>query len=646
MATDGTTTVALVGAGPRGTSVLERLISHWAAARTADGARLRIHVIDPFPPGPGHVWRQGQSRLFLMNTQSFFPTVVPGHGMRPRPVAGHSFDEWRTLMRADGADHGLRADGDLDELWKLESTDFPSRTLYGSYLRWTFEQLRAAAPETVSVEIHRTSALAVRRAGTSFTVELDGGGSVAADAVVLSLGHLPSRLRPDQRRLAEGARAAGLRYWPPAVPADVDWAEVPGTEPVLVRGMGLNFFDVMGQLTEGRGGRFVGTGAGPGAALRYEPSGREPKIIAASRRGAPYSAKARLQSYYPRSLRLRHCTEQAVRRFAAANITPGFNHDLWPLLHKDALWAYYSTLAKAAPDAFTSDPDGFLGRLDELLGPAGAAPAHGWEQAVSELVHSGIAPGERLDLEALAAPFRGQSFPSHAAFDDAVLSYLEQDARRSAEGEADPVKMAVGALNAGRAVIKDIVADGGITDESWAGELRGWFEPFVEGLASGPPALRAEQLAALVRAGIVSFVGPDPVFSMDPETGCFSAESAWVDAPAFTARSMIEALAPANRVAVNESPLLEQLLQDGLVRPRLMMLAEGTPVQTPGLDVTRPPYRPLDAHGHPVDGLYVLGLQLSSAQWGTAIAAEANPRFRSGDRTLRDADAVARDILS
>src|SRR3954469_7112962 len=67
--------VAIVGAGPRGTSVLERLLANQRLR--ADGTSLQIHLIDPYPPGSGHVWRRDQSRLFLMNTPSLFPTVVP-----------------------------------------------------------------------------------------------------------------------------------------------------------------------------------------------------------------------------------------------------------------------------------------------------------------------------------------------------------------------------------------------------------------------------------------------------------------------------------------------------------------------------------------------------------------------------------------
>jgi hypothetical protein len=115
------------------------------------------------------------------------------------------------------------------------------------------------------------------------------------------------------------------------------------------------------------------------------------------------------------------------------------------------------------------------------------------------------------------------------------------------------------------------------------------------------------------------------------------------------ARTMVEALAPANRVSVNESPLLEQLLADGLVRPRTMMTVEGTPVQSSGLDVSPHPYRPVAANGEVAKRVFVLGLQLSATQWGTAIAAEAvqqaGPVYASGQRTLRDADEIARAIL-
>jgi len=715
----------VIGAGPRGTSVLERLLANWASAGSA--GTLHIDVVDPYPAGPGHVWQPGQSRLYLMNTQSFYPTVVPEDPELAPPLAGHTFDQWRERQQAHP--HPSLTDEERAEVSRLGEADFPSRALYGRYLRSTLEELLTVLPAGVSVDFHAATATSVRHAATRpagasvlaaasgpagaaeasvrFDVVLDDGTVLTVDSVVLAVGHLDARLNPEQRELLSAAEELGLLYVPPAAPADVDWSRVPAGKPVLVRGMGLNFFDVMGQLTEGRGGRFV---AGEdNSELTYLPSGREPLIIAASRRGTPYRAKATLTGYYPGTVRLRYCTEDAIAKFAGSGIRPSFDYDLWPLLHRDAVWAYYSTLARSQPDAILTDPAEFLRALDESLRPHAHSTAK-WEHTAESVIAVHVRAAHRLDLLGLAAPLAGRSFDSRAELDAAVVDYLLDDARRSALGEDDPVKMAIGALHHGRAVLKTAVADSGITDESWVAGLRGWFESFVEGLASGPPALRSAQLAALARAGIVRFVGPDPKFGVNRRARTFTAASPWVGggtdesadggaegaamepagvggaaaggagvrgfvgsagvigaasgtanagavrarmenavAGAVSAAAMIEALAPANRVAVNSSPLLEQLLAEGLVRPRLMMTVEGTPVQTTGLDVVPHPYRPLGANGSVTPGLYVLGLQLSATQWGTAIAAEARPKtgpvYRSGQRTLRDADEIARDIL-
>ncbi len=516
---------ALIGAGPRGTSVLERLLANWAPA--APGATLHIDVIDPYPAGPGHVWQPGQSRLYLMNTQSFYPTVVPEDPELAKPLAGRTFDQWREAQRR--APHpGLSAE-ERTELAGLGAADFPSRALYGRYLRCTLEELLERVPDGATVEFHQTAATSVRPAGPAgnagFDVGLADGTVLTVGSVVLALGHLESRLNPEQRDLQSAAEELGLRYLPPAAPADVDWSGIPAVQPVLVRGMGLNFFDVMGQLTEGRGGKFLPSPDGTG--LTYLPSGLEPKIIAASRRGTPYRAKATLAGYYPAAVQLRYCTEEALARFAAAGIVPAFDHDLWPLLHRDAVWAYYSTLARSQPDAVGADPAGFLAALEEALRPHAHSTVK-WEDAAREVIEGSVRPYHRLDLLGLAAPLAGRTFAARAELDAAVVDYLLDDARRSALGEDDPVKMAIGALHHGRAVLKTAVADGGITDESWVAGLRGWFESFVEGLASGPPALRSEQLAALARAGVVSFVGPDPKFGVDRKARVFTAASPWV----------------------------------------------------------------------------------------------------------------------
>lgn len=139
--------VAVIGAGPRGISVVERTLAGYLALPEQDRPALDIAVIDPFNPGPGHVWRTGQSRLFLMNTPCLFPTVVPAGATAaelPASPSGLSFDQWRMLMADTAAGVELPA-ADREELAGLTPGSFPSRAVYGRYLEWTFARLADAA---------------------------------------------------------------------------------------------------------------------------------------------------------------------------------------------------------------------------------------------------------------------------------------------------------------------------------------------------------------------------------------------------------------------------------------------------------------------------------------------------------------------
>ena len=102
---------------------------------------------------------------------------------------------------------------------------------------------------------------------------------------------------------------------------------------------------------------------------------------------------------------------------------------------------------------------------------------------------------------------------------------------------------------------------------------------------------------------------------------------------------------PANRVAHNRLSAAAPDSEDGLARPRTLRDGDGEEVHGSGFDVVGEPYRLVDAAGVPHRGIFVLGLQLSSVQWGTAIAAEAGASFADGARTLGDADAAAAELL-
>ncbi len=280
--------VAVVGAGPRGTSILERLCAS-APELLPPGTRLTVHVVDPAPPGPGRVWRTAQSPELLMNTVACQVTLFTDESVEcAGPIRpGPSLYEWAR----DGAD-GRGRPGDGETGWAesaLGPNDYPTRVRYGRYLEWVFARVVQGAPDPLRVEVHtaRATRLTESPDGHQVLALSDGRTLAGLSAVVLAQGHLPSTDGPDRRRLAAHAARYGLRHIPPANPADVDLSPLAPGEPVLLRGLGLNFFDHAALLTTGRGGRFVRTPRG----LRYRPSGREPRLYAGSRRGVPYQAR-------------------------------------------------------------------------------------------------------------------------------------------------------------------------------------------------------------------------------------------------------------------------------------------------------------------------------------------------------------------
>ena len=88
-----TSTIVIVGAGPRGTGLLERL-AVGAPELHPDG--LDVHLVDPYPPGAGRIWRHAQSPLLAMNSMAADVTMYTDESVVCEgPIApGPSFWDW------------------------------------------------------------------------------------------------------------------------------------------------------------------------------------------------------------------------------------------------------------------------------------------------------------------------------------------------------------------------------------------------------------------------------------------------------------------------------------------------------------------------------------------------------------------------
>ncbi|WGP05703.1 FAD/NAD(P)-binding protein [Bacillus subtilis] len=740
--------VAIIGVGPRGLTVLERLVA-LAAKRFAGAAEtaLTIHLIDPYPPGAGIVWRTDQPESLLMNTTIAEQTVFPDSSctfLGPDDVpTGPSMAEWYV------------ADGGTEP---LDST-FPSRSLYGRYLRDAYRRIRAGAPDFIEIVEHPTKAESVidlptmdlpqpvpegsRATVPEQLVRCQNGTTIVASAVVLAVGHIPSAQPEERARLAAFAERNGGLYLPQGLPAETPVAEVAPGERVIVRGMGLNYFDLQTLFTHERGGRFVPE---PGGQLSYVPSGDEPRLALGSRRGIPYRSKPICHEHPRRDWPLRFFTKDNIALLAGIEDLGGerkagarFNDQLWPLILADLRLAYYHTLSQVRPGAFADDP----GQLREAIGEAvsrhltrrtwqethpqsagdvatagartaataraevsGAATARAeasattteeaarqgrvtreafaWSEVEEALVPD---PADRMSLHTLLNPLEGELFTSRepgeqGSLHEWMLDFLRTDLRSSLAGPTgSPEKALFTVLWQSRLLLKELIVAGHIGRVSIDMEILGWFEGFVSGICDGPPPQRIAELIALAEAGIVSFIGPDMRIEENQAaldataadartmsaakayaTGAEEVSGANADAPVngaqaprpeiFTVTSaqaageitgsvVIDAASPTNSVSRAADVLLYGMLERGQLTPARLTLDDGREKFLNGLALTPRPYRTIDVEGNVHPRRFALSIQLSSKQWGLAIA--ANPGTDAA--TLNDSHAAAEAIL-
>jgi uncharacterized NAD(P)/FAD-binding protein YdhS len=153
--------LAIVGFGPRGLSVAERLCAN-VESLLPDGQELVIHLVDPYVSDGGQVWRSTQNQALLMNTVAcqvtmFVDDTVDCAGP---VVRGPSLYEWARSIALIGIPNVPEAV--RSEAATLGPDDYPSRAFYGSYLQWTRDRIIWSAPPAVSFVSHEAPAATPR----------------------------------------------------------------------------------------------------------------------------------------------------------------------------------------------------------------------------------------------------------------------------------------------------------------------------------------------------------------------------------------------------------------------------------------------------------------------------------------------------
>ncbi|UUN27440.1 FAD/NAD(P)-binding protein [Streptomyces sp. FIT100] len=592
--------VSVVGVGPRGLSILQRISE--LADRLPAGRTLDVHLIDPGDGGQG-AHPAGQPAHLLTNTVASQVTMLTDG-------AGPSFTEWAaTAGYRDFGGVFLPTGDDAGD--PLGEHAYLPRQMLGTYLSWVFDRAVRSLPSHVRVVHHRDRAVDIEAHGDGgFTVHLAKGYVVPSDYVFLATGHCERIPTAEDRAFEEFAhenadRNPWLVYCSNPYPVGRLGEVAPGST-VAVQGFGLTAHDVISELTVGRGGEFHGSGWD----TAYRPSGREPRIQLFSRQCLPFSARGVNQKGITGQHQPRFFTKEAVRALREqAALHRGdprldFAEEVLPLLLTEMGYAYRAAVEQRplAPEEYEFTAD------------------------------------DRRAVEEIVDPLGGRSFASQDEFTRFFVEHVVDDLEQAELGNrTSPVKAATDVIRDTRASLREAVEFAGLTPESHR-TFNSTCVGAMNRVSFGPPRHRNHQLLALIRAGIVDLAGgPGSTVVLDRDEARFAIRTEYTGGTEIRhADALVIARLDAFHPERDRSPLIRNLLARGLVRP----YANGT-FQPGGIDVDEQG-RPVTAAGGPLRGAWAVGYLVEGPRFYT----HALPRHGLTSQFAVDADTSVRDMFA
>ncbi|MHA8110174.1 FAD/NAD(P)-binding protein [Lactobacillaceae bacterium Melli_B4] len=602
--------IGIIGGGPRGLISLNHLINNF---QSSNESKLDIHLFDSFPAG-GQVWRTDQPTDLIMNTIAGDILLFD-----KRFDEGLSLYQWSQTKAVDYIHAHPEFNQHLAELaQQLTDNSYSPRALVGVYAHWFYDQITSQLPDGVSVTYHRLLADNLKPVAKQWQLSSDGH-DFTFDQVVVTINTSVSQLSETEQSLADYAAENGLYYLAPAYPGDIDHHDLTADDKVIIRGLGMSFFDEVAKMTTARGGTFTEKEDGK---LEYHPSGNEPHIFAGSRRGTTYYPKPMI---YP----------DRDYQFTAHFLTPEnidsikqggqLKVDQFRQLirHEIELVYYQLILQNNHPDA---DVEQFTN--DFVANPT---------QAINQ---GPFKPNEILRWPQLLNPVAGTPITTTADYQGTLLNWLDAVAHDAVDGLGKgPLASALNIYKEARQTIRDTIANDDFSVDDYVQNFLTTFNSNSQMLSNGAPAIRLRQMAALIRAGVLTILGPQ--MNVIGANHHFVAMSKYYPKEPVMADALIEARIPKLKIMNAKNSLISSLFQNDIFQPADVELADGKHVQLNAVNIDPDTDQAVMANGEVAKGLFVFSTLTEGIHWLTTVFPMVG-----NDDNQNSANQISRQILN
>ena len=600
--------IAIIGMGPRGLSILERLNAIYKISD--QNLKFELHLIDPRVYGQG-IHTSEQSDHLLVNTIACQITMFSDDSVTDAGpiIPGLSILEW-------ARQHGYR---ELNNKFlylgnhicnEINANAYLPRRMLGEYLSWVYrEQINQLHP---NIKIIRHQQLAYNIDSMDDgqqIITLANGYTFHADKVFITTGHGENTPSPQDlmylKFVQEVAKTNHKADFIRNITNTYSLHHISSEAVVAIEGIGLTTYDLISQLTEGRSGKFIKNTDGT---LKYLPSGEEPHILVYSRYGLPYASRGINQKGAHGQYQARFFTTNAIDKLRIANQQNrgngqlDFGQELLPILLKEMCYVYRCTIDKKWYDieAYVPTSDDFT-KIEQIF--FGKLP----------------------------------SLQNYEAFKEYAINYLQTDIEDALKGNID------GAIKATTDIIRDIrdclryaVDYAGLTPTSHKIFIEQYC-PIMNRIAVGPPVIRSQQLLALLNAGVIEFAcGPKGRVELNYQTSRFNIISEFSDGSyTSSADILIKARTDTFYPALDKSPFIANLLKNGTIQPFF-----NGDYHPSGIAISHH-HHPINKNGDEVKALWALGNIVEGANFYTYVL----PRPGVNSRAIRDAGKCVLELF-